>query len=99
MAEGVVSEPFLPSGDQGRKGGFAPFMQVAVGETVVHWYDAKRSRKEARRQRENAQKLGTQPQQARQVSLASNPPILGRRMIGFRTLTMQPRTALWGACD
>jgi hypothetical protein len=24
MAEGVVSEPLLPSGDQGRKGGFAP---------------------------------------------------------------------------
>jgi hypothetical protein len=24
MAEGVVSEPFLPSGDQGHKGGFAP---------------------------------------------------------------------------
>jgi hypothetical protein len=23
LAEGVVSEPFLPSGDQGRKGGFA----------------------------------------------------------------------------
>jgi hypothetical protein len=23
MAEGVVFEPFLPSGDQGRKGGFA----------------------------------------------------------------------------
>jgi hypothetical protein len=24
LAEGVVSEPFLPSGDQGHKGGFAP---------------------------------------------------------------------------
>jgi hypothetical protein len=24
MAEGVVSEPFLPAGDQGHKGGFAP---------------------------------------------------------------------------
>ena len=24
LAEGVVSAPFLPSGDQGRKGGFAP---------------------------------------------------------------------------
>jgi hypothetical protein len=24
LAEGVVSEPLLPSGDQGRKGGFAP---------------------------------------------------------------------------
>jgi hypothetical protein len=23
LAEGVVSEPFLPSGDQGHKGGFA----------------------------------------------------------------------------
>ena len=99
MAEGVVSEPFLPSGDQGRKGGFAPFMQVTVGETVVHWYDAKRSRKEARCQRENAQKLGTQSQQACQVSLASNPPIPGRRMIGFRTLTMQPGRALGDVCD
>jgi hypothetical protein len=25
MAEGVVSEPFLSAGDQGRKGGFATF--------------------------------------------------------------------------
>jgi hypothetical protein len=38
MAEGVVSEPLLPSGDQGHKGGFATFckpensiVQVAFG--------------------------------------------------------------------
>jgi hypothetical protein len=30
MAEGVVSEPFLPSGDQGRKGGFATLPKPSV---------------------------------------------------------------------
>jgi hypothetical protein len=30
MAEGVVSEPFLPSGDQGCKGGFATLSKPAV---------------------------------------------------------------------
>ena len=29
MAEGVVSEPFLPSGDQGHKGGFATIQKQA----------------------------------------------------------------------
>jgi hypothetical protein len=30
MAEGVVSEPFLPFGDQGRKGGFAIVLNEAL---------------------------------------------------------------------
>ena len=34
LAEGVVSEPLLPSGDQGRKGGFAPL----VGKFVQNAY-------------------------------------------------------------
>jgi hypothetical protein len=30
MAEGVVSEPLLPSGDQGRKGGFATLQKWSI---------------------------------------------------------------------
>ena len=71
MAEGVLSAPLLPFGDQDHKARFAPFVQVAVGEMVVRWYDAKRVCEEAWRMHQNAQKLGTQPQQGRQVSLAS----------------------------
>jgi hypothetical protein len=82
LAEGVVSEPLLSSGDQGRKGGFATLQKqppIALGITNEIPYENRlyygNLGCKAGRELGNAQKLGMLPNQTRQAILVENPRI------------------------
>jgi len=77
LAEGVVSEPFLPSGDQGHKGGFVPLPKqppIACGITKGIPYEDKafpRSiGRKTWREHGHPQELATGSNQAKQTVLA-----------------------------
>jgi hypothetical protein len=77
VAEGVVSEPFLPSGDQGRKGGFAtlpkqrpiPWRITNGIPPEIKPYLSNFGRKIGR-EHEHSQELGNGSNQAKQTILA-----------------------------
>jgi hypothetical protein len=79
MAEGVVFEPFLPSCDQGHKGGFAtlqkqPPIARAITNEISHENEpcpGKLGRKTGRELR-NTQELGVLPNQTQQAILVKN---------------------------
>jgi hypothetical protein len=83
VAEGVSSEPFLPSGDQGRKGGFAPLPKqhpIARRITDETPYGIKpfqaNAGREIGRKLGYSQKLGILPNQTWQTVLACFKTIL-----------------------
>jgi hypothetical protein len=82
LAEGVVSEPFLPPGDQGRKGGFAtlpkgPPIACRITNEISHENEPCPGNLGRKTGRElgNTQKLGVLPNQAQQAILVKNPRI------------------------
>jgi DNA-binding XRE family transcriptional regulator len=105
MAEGVVSEPFLPSGDQGRKVGFAPLSKqypILCGITnkmqaEIRFFSANFGCK-TEGELGNAQKLGTRLDAAQQMLLAEtqNPAALSLSI--YRTL-FHPSCAMLPFCD
>jgi hypothetical protein len=77
LAEGVVSEPFLPSGDQGRKGGFATLpKQHPIACRIANEIPAEIKSvlgcfgRNTGRQLGNFQELGTRPDKTKQEILA-----------------------------
>jgi hypothetical protein len=78
LAEGVVSEPILSSGDQGRKGGFAtqtsePFIAGKAGLLSAQIQSHTRNIGDTSwRQFGNAQKLGTWPNKTKSPVLESH---------------------------
>jgi hypothetical protein len=79
MAEGVVTEPFLPSGDQGRKGGFATLpkqrpITCGITNEIPHENEPFPSGPGRKIWCElgNTQKLGVLPNQTQQPILVKN---------------------------
>jgi hypothetical protein len=77
LAEGVVSEPLLPSGDQGRKGGFATLPKqppIALGITNEMPYENRlfygNLGCKAGRELGDFKELGTRPDKTKQAVLA-----------------------------
>jgi hypothetical protein len=77
MAEGVVSAPFLPSSDQGRKGGFAPLSKqhsitCRITNEIPNKYKPfqRRIGRKTRCMHRNFEELGARPDKAEPSLLA-----------------------------
>jgi hypothetical protein len=86
LAEGVVSEPLLPSGDQDHKGGFATLQRqppIALGITNEIPYENRLYHGnlgcKAGRELGDFQELGTRPDKTKQAVLACLTPNLSHR--------------------
>jgi hypothetical protein len=105
MAEGVVSEPFLPSGDQDRKVGFAPLSKqhpilcriTNKMQAEIRFFSATFGCK-TEGELGNAQKLGTRLDAAQQVLLAETQNPAALSLLIYRTL-FHPSWAMLPFCD
>jgi hypothetical protein len=103
MAEGMVSEPFLPSGDQDHKGGFAPLpkphpIACRITNKTPHKdkpFPSSLGRKNWSEHR-NFEELGTRSHETQQGILETNP--IDRFYTSFAAVTTSKSTLNISKC-